>query len=275
MPTVPQGLVPRLGRVFLLILENREFNQVIGNPSAPNYNRWAGEGALLTADYAITHPSLPNYLALIGGDTFGIRRNCEDCYQDAPSLPDQLEAGGRDWRAYLEGMPGPCYDVSLDRYAKRHNPFMYFLPIRGDPERCRRHVVPFTGFEADLAAGAMPDFVWITPDLCHGAHDCLMPAADAWLGRVVEDIRASPAYAPDSLIILTWDEGTGSGGCCGLAAGGRVATVLLSPLVVAGTQSDIPYTHYSLLATLEDGWGLSRLGHAADAATAVIQGIWR
>src|SRR3990170_1769444 len=192
--TLAPGEVPSLGRVFFVIFENREFGQVVGNATAPNFNGLAEQGALLTQHYAITHPSFPNYLALIAGDTFGITWNCEDCYQDAPILSDQLEASGRTWRAYLEGMPEACFDFTVNPYAKRHNPFIYFESVRSDEGRCLSHVVPFDQFGKDMSEANLPDFVWITPDICNSAHDCPVATADAWLGSLVDGIRASAGW---------------------------------------------------------------------------------
>jgi hypothetical protein len=273
-PTLAPGEIPALGRVFFVIFENREFSQVIGNATAPNFNALAGEGALLTQYFAVTHPSFPNYLALISGQTFGIARDCEDCYQDAPILPDQLEASGKTWRAYLEGMPAACFDYTVNPYAKRHNPFIYFQSVRSDQGRCLARVVPFDQFSIDMSQGALPDFVWITPDICNDAHDCPLATADKWLGSLVDQIRSSSAYGPDSLIVITFDEGISSAGCCGLAQGGRIATILVSPMIRPGVQDDTPYTHYSLLAMLEKGWGLDLLGLAGDPRTTPINGVW-
>src|SRR3989304_5226384 len=104
--------------------------------------------------------------------------------------------GGRPWGAYLEGMPEPCFDYTVHPYAKRHNPFMYFESVRSDPDRCLSSVVPFDQFGADLNAGSLPDFVWITPDICNSAHDCPLATADAWLGAGVGGIRGSTASGP-------------------------------------------------------------------------------
>ncbi|MCJ7514263.1 MAG: alkaline phosphatase family protein [Anaerolineales bacterium] len=267
--------VPALGRVFIIVLENREFSQVVGNATAPNLQRWIGEGGSLTEYYAVDHPSFPNYLALIAGDTFGIDYNCEDCYQPGPMLADQVEASGRDWRAYVEGMPEPCFDQTVGNYAKRHNPFVYFETLRRDPDRCQAKVVPFPAFWDDLNSNRLPDLVWLIPDICNGGHDCALSVSDAWLAEVVEAIRRSTAYSPDALIAILWEEGASDGGCCGLAEGGKVAVILLSPLLAPGAQDHTLYTHYSLLKTLEAGWGLDYLGHAADPETALIEAIWR
>jgi hypothetical protein len=278
--TTPRPLVPNFAHVIILVFENREFGFVIGNNQMPNYNRWAGEYTLLTQYYAIMHPSLPNYIALMGGDTFGIDRTCSECFVNAPSLPDQIEASGRTWRGYFEDMPRPCYVGDTDVYVQKHNPFIYFDPIRLDEERCPRSVVPLSELETDLAGGSLPDFVFIVPNQCNNAHDCDLPIADAWLGYWVPKLMAVLDPKADTepyLIVLTWDEGQGNHSCCGLPAeaGGRVATVLISPLAKNGFHDDTPYTHYSLLKTIEEAWGLPYLGHALDENNVLITAPWK
>src|SRR5215210_5696501 len=105
----PKPLVPNFGHIVLILFENKEFGSVIGNSLMPGYNQLAREYTLLTQYYAIRHPSLPNYLALIGGDTFGIEVNCNDCFVNVSSLPDLIESSGRTWRSYQEDMPEPCF----------------------------------------------------------------------------------------------------------------------------------------------------------------------
>ena len=276
----PRPLVPAFAHIIIIVLENREFGLVIGNTQMPNFNRWAGEYTLLTQHYALMHPSLPNYIALLGGDTFGIDRSCSDCFVNAPSLPDQIEASGRTWKGYFEDMPRPCYLGDTHIYVQKHNPFIYFDPIRLDEARCARSVVPLTALEADLGSGSLPDFAFIVPNQCNNAHDCDLPVADAWLGHWVPKLIAaleSTANGEPYLIILTWDEGQGGHSCCGLPAeaGGRVATVLLSPLAKNGFRDDTPYTHYSLLKTIEEAWGLPYLGHAADESNVLIIAPWK
>ena len=151
--------MPNFPHIFVIILENKEFGTVIGeHKGMPNLNRWASEYTLLTEYYAIRHPSLPNYLALIGGDTFGVDINCNACYQNAPTLPDLIEASGRTWKGYFEDMPAPCYAGDTHIYVQKHNPFVYFDSIRLDAERCQRSVVPLTQLNADLAANAAAGF---------------------------------------------------------------------------------------------------------------------
>lgn len=245
----------------------------------PNFNRYAQAYTLLKAHYAVTHPSLPNYLTLIGGDTFGVTLNCNDCYIDAASLPDLIEASGRTWRTYQERMPSACYLGDAFKYAQKHNPFIYFTPIRENTARCQAGIVPLTQLDSDLAAQALPNFVFITPDLCNSAHDCLTSTADAWLGTIASKIQGYlEAQGQPYLIILTWDEGQGNHSCCGLPeeqAGGRIATVLISPQVRPGFQDETPYTHYSILKTISAAWHLPYLAHAADSATALITAPWK
>jgi len=273
----PKPAVPNFDHVVIIVLENKEFGIVIGNPTMPYFNKLAQDNTLLTQFYAVTHPSLPNYLSLIGGDTFGITTNCEDCFIDAPSLPDLIEQSKRTWKGYMESMPSACFMGSTDIYAQKHNPFVYFDPIRLDNLRCKRNVVPFTQLDEDLAARTLPNFVFITPNLCNNAHDCGIDVADDWLRPVVEKLRKYFADSnKSSLIVLTFDEGNGEHGCCGIdPAGGRIATILISPEAKNGFQDDTPYTTYSLLKTISAAWGLPYLAHAADEANMLITAPWK
>jgi hypothetical protein len=113
-----------------------------------------------------------------------------------------------------------------------------------------------------LHAHTLPDFVWITPNMCDDTHDCPLSAGDTWLKAVVPQILASPEWKENGVLFITFDEGTGAGGCCENAAGGQIATLVISPLGRPGFISDIPYSHYSLLRTIETAWKLPLLGQA-------------
>ncbi len=279
--STPQPLVPNFSHIVIIIFENREFGMVVGNPEMVYFNLLADSYTLLTQHYATTHPSLPNYISLIGGDTFGIDDNCadfDDCYIDSPSLPDLIEASGRTWKTYQDDMPEPCFEDETLRYVRKHNPFIFFDPIRLDKERCQRSIVPLTQMDIDLAANDLPNFIFITPDICYSAHDCALNLADEFLKQQMDKLYpALEATGEPYLIILTWDEGQGDHSCCGLpeSAGGRIATVLISPQVRENYLDSTQYSHYSILKTISESWGLSQLGHAADAETALITIPWK
>ncbi len=275
-PTPPPP-IPAFEHIVIIVFENKEFGTVIGNRRMPYFNRLAQEYTLLTQHYAVTHPSLLNYLAMIGGDTFGIKRNCEDCFIQAPNLADFIEASGRSWKTYQESMPRPCFIGSTLKYAQKHNPFIYFDSIRLDPARCQR-IVPLTELFTDLEQGTLPNFAFITPNLCNSAHDCGLEVADAWLQDLLSKLwPALEASGAPYLIVLTWDEGQGSHSCCGLPpeAGGRIATVLISPQARRQFQDATPYTHYSLLKTILMAWNLPLFGHAADENHVPIEAPFR
>ena len=278
--------VPAFKHIIVIFFENHEFGSVIGNRDMPNYNRYADQNALLTQYYAITHPSLPNYLAVFGGDTFGVTSDCGKCFVTATNLADQIEASGRTWRAYFQDMPRPCYVGDTQTYVQKHDPFMYFDDIRTDTARCAASIVPLQQLDTDLAAGNLPDFTYIMPNSCVSTDDdfsnpeCNLSLADGWLGGVMAELLPyldARAATEPYLIVLTWDEGQGSHSCCGLPAeaGGRVPTVLISPLAQSGFQDVTPYTHYSLLKTIETAWGLPLLGHAADDQNTLITAPWK
>ena len=277
----PPPLVPNFEHIVIVVFENREFGSVIGNAKMPYFNTLANSYTLLTQYYAVTHPSLPNYLAMIGGDTFGITFDCISCPipVDKKSLPDLIEASGRTWKTYQEDMPSPCFSgTESGNYAIKHNPFIYFMAIRLDAKRCAQSIVPLTQLPADIAAGALPNFIFVTPDMCNDAHDCDVPIADNWLKNFMNVLMPPlDQSGKPYLIVLTWDEGQGNHSCCGLPAeaGGRIATILISPQAKNGFQDSTPYTHYSLLKTIETAWGLPYLNHAADTQTSIMVAPWK
>ncbi len=284
-PTI-HPLVPNFKHIIVFFFENHEYGSVIGNRAMPNYNQYADENAILTQYYAITHPSLPNYLAVFGGDTFGVTSDCSKCFVSAANLVDQIEASGHTWRAYFQDMPHPCYLGDTITYVQKHNPFIYFDDIRQDAARCNQSIVPLSQLDTDIATGALPDFVYIMPNSCVSTDDdfsnpdCTLSLADGWLGGVMAELLPylnQRASEEPYLIVLTWDEGQGNHSCCGLPtdAGGRVPTILISPLVKSGFQDDTPYTHYSLLKTIEAAWGFPFLSHAADPQNVLITAPWK
>ena len=271
-------LVPSFEHIVIIMFENKEFGSVIGNSLMPNYNKLALEYTLLTQYYAVTHPSLPNYIALMGGDTFGIDVNCNDCFINAPSLPDYIEASGRTWKTYQEDMPEPCFLGDKVNYVQKHNPFIYFDPIRLDAARCERTIVPLTALQTDIQAGALPNFFFIKPNLCNDSHDCTLDISDAWLTNLLGYlVPALDATGDSYFIALLFEEGQGNHSCCGLPleAGGRVPVVIYSPLVKNGFEDSTPYTHYSLLKTISAAWGLPYLGHAAEDSHKLIIEPWK
>lgn len=257
--------VPRLSHVVVVVMENKEYGDIIGNPSAPYINALARTSALATRYYAVSHPSLPNYLALTGGSTFGITSDCTDCSVAGPSLATQLSAGGISWEAYLPAMPSACFPgPSAGAYAKKHNPFAYYDEVARDPALCA-HLVPGASLAADAAGGRLPVVTWLSPDLCSDMHDCSIATGDHYLAGVLPPLLA--ALGSRGLLILTWDEGTSNAGCCGVAAGGHVATILAGGAARPGVTSSVAYDHYSVLRTLEDAFGLPELGQAACTCT--------
>ncbi len=248
---------------MVIVLENKELGEVVGAPDASYFNRLVSRGALAVDYHAVTHPSLPNYLALLGGSTFGISEDCSNCHASGPNLATQLSAAGVAWRAYMGAMPSPCFrGAEVGDYAKKHNPFMYFPSVTSKPSLCARDV-PETRLQADLGEDRLPTFAWISPDLCDDSHSCTFSSADTYLHRVVPPLLRR--LGPNGLLAITFDEGTTNSACCGNAAGGRIATVLLGPEVTEGARLRGAYSHYSLLATIEDRFGLPRLRNARSA----------
>jgi hypothetical protein len=252
-------------RIAVILMENEEYGDIIGSPDTPYINQLARRYALALQMYGVSHPSLPNYLALTGGSTFGIDSDCTDCSVNAWNVVDQLARKGISWRAYMEGLPHPCFQGGdAGNYAKKHDPFMYYDDIARNPARCS-HVVALAHLAADERASGLARFTWITPDLCHDMHDCSTSTGDHFLAGLVPGLLR--ALGPRGLLFITWDEGSTDDGCCKLAAGGHVATIVAGPEARVGARLRVPTDHYSLLQTIEDIFGLPRLRGAACACT--------
>jgi phosphatidylinositol-3-phosphatase len=230
--------------VFVVVMENRGYAEATGQPYTA---RLAAQYAVATNYHAVSHPSLPNYLALTAGSTFGI---ADDGYHPLPAggIGAELTSHGVSWRAYMEGMTRGCLD-SPAPYALKHNPFAYF-------GGCPANVVPLTALDRDLA-GPTPTFTWITPDLCHDGHDCSSRQADDFLAGLVPRILASAAWRDGGVLFVTWDEDDGH-------SGNRVPAIVVASGLTRHATSR-PHDHYSLLATIEDRLGVPRLGEARQA----------
>ncbi len=257
-PTPTSTTSTAIKHVFMIWMENKSYTQVWNTSSTPYITSLGKSYVRATNYYAITHPSLPNYLDFFGGSNYGITTDCSPsstCHINAKSLGDTLEAKALKWKAYEESMPSPCYLTTSGNYAPKHNPPVYFDDIRTNTTRCDSHDVPFSQFSTDIAAASTtPNFAFITPNLCNDMHSCSISTGDNWLKSHVPTILNSPACTSyKCLLVITWDEDSGS-------SGNHVLTIFAgSGAKTGGLTSAVKYTHYSLLRTVEYIFGLSTL----------------
>jgi len=241
---VAHEVAPR--HAFVIVMENKSPAEALTGPFTASLAARYREAANY---HAITHPSVPNYLALTSGSTWGVT---DDSYHVLPThdLGTQLTTAGVSWRAYMEGLgDGGCLHSPVP-YDPGHNPFAFYGGA------CPPNVVPLTQLASDLA-GNTPRFSWITPDRCHDTHDCTVAVGDDWLKQTVGEITASAAWKNSGILFITWDEDDGS-------ASNRVLTLVVSS-EMPHTQDNRPLDHYSLLAAIEDMFSVGRLGAAAQA----------
>jgi len=236
---------PAAKHVFVIVLENTSYQLALRQPYIASL---AQQYALATNYHSVANPSLPNYLAMSSGSTWGIR---DDGYHRlAPGgVGSQLTDAGISWKAYMEGFTGDCFNSPYP-YALKHNPFAYYGGA------CPANVVPMTDLATDLN-GDTPQLSWITPGLCNDGHDCGIRTADQWLSQVVPQITSSPAWRQDGVLFIVWDESS--------AADGRVALLVVTPSLRG--QIATPLDHYSLSATISDQLGVPRLGEAQQATS--------
>jgi hypothetical protein len=268
------GRTPKVGRVAVMVLENRSYEQVIGNPSAPYINSLARKGALATRYYAITHPSLPNYIALTTGGHAGINTDCATCQTEGRSLVNQLDGARIPWRAYFESVPPRVSApyVNGQAYNRHYNPFVYTESLANTD--LQSDTRDFATLSRDLATNSLHQFSWIAPNIWHDGHTAKLAAADRFASRLVP--RIVKALGPRGVLFILWDEGqkTDLRGAHG-QGGGRVPLIAVGPGAKSGARVNVKANHYALLKTIEARMGLSQLGHARGAATPLLTGLLR
>jgi phosphatidylinositol-3-phosphatase len=277
--------------VFVIMMENTGYNHLIGNTAdAPWINAAAAKYGLATNYFGVAHPSQPNYIAATSGSTNGVT-NDNDTTINVPNIVDQLDAGGKTWKAYMQSL-SLCNGNLLAHacgnqlYERKHNPFVSYADVQSNPARLA-NIVDFSQFATDLANNTVPDYSWISPDQCNDMHgrggggssdscdfsneDLLIQAGDTFLSNTVGAIIASSAWTGNSVIFITWDETefpfNDTSGCCDAnPGGGHVVMLVISHSNHSPVSSSAASNHYSMLATIEGGWKLGCLAFTCDTA---------
>lgn len=266
LEAIPAGstvAVRPYSHVFLIVLENKSEQDILGSPSAPYLNSLIEQYGLANDYQGVAHPSQPNYLALFSGST-------QDVFDDgvhdvsAPSIADQLEAAGRTWRVFAEDLPaGPCFTGASatpgpdgqELYVRKHNPAVSFISISGSPDRCA-NIQPLAAFDPAAA-----DFQLIVPNMCHTMHDCPVADGDGWLRDFVPSILGSSAWKDGGVLFITFDEGADK------SRQNELPTLVIAPDSTPGFRSGVAHNHYSLLRTIQIGLGVPCLAESCHANT--------
>ncbi|CPR13466.1 secreted acid phosphatase [Mycobacterium bohemicum DSM 44277] len=250
--------LPQPAHVVIVIEENRAATHIIGNNSAPFINALAAGGANMTQSFAETHPSEPNYLALFAGSTFGV--TSDTCPVDAgaaPNLASELLAAGYTFAGFAEGLPAAGSTVcSAGKYARKHVPWANFTNVPPADS------LPFSAFPMGNYA-ALPTVSFVIPNNDDNMHDGSIPQADAWLNSQLSGY-ANWAVANNSLLIVTWDEDDGG-------PRNQIPTVIYGGHVKPGNYAE-QISHYNVLSTLEQMYGLPKTGYAVNAPA--ITDVW-
>ena len=262
--TVTAASAAQFDHVFIVVEENNDYASVTSS-SMPYLTALAAQYGLATQYYANTHPSIGNYLEMTGGQ---IITNDDSYNQTVPSdnVVRHLVAAGKTWKAYAEGLPSVGF-VTLDyddgTYASRHVGLQYYTDVHDNPAQAQ-NMVPFTQFATDLANGTLPNYSFITPDLCNDAHDCSLNTADSWLQTNIDPLVKSAFFQQNNcLLIITFDESGGDN----TNGGGLVYWVAVSPTKSKrGYVSTTLYQHQSTLRLMLKGLGVTSF--PGDAATA-------
>ena len=256
----PVGVPPH-DHVLVVVMENKSYDEVRFQPYTAGLIQ---QGAAFSRSYGVTHPSLPNYLALWAASTLGVTNDaCPPA--GAPYTVENFghacEAAGLTWRAYSENLPAAGSDTCQAHgalYTRKHDPWTDFSNLTHANE------YPFSDLSGDLSNGGLPSLAFVIPNNCNNTHDCPVEVGDAWLSQHLPAMLEG--VGPRGLVILTWDEDD-------YAGDNHILTVFNGPLVVAGEDSSRRVTHYSVVRTICEALGLPPFGNAA--SDSAITGIWR
>ena len=259
---------PTTTKLVVIYEENTDASSIYGSSVAPNINKYAADCGSAQNYQALTHPSLPNYMASTSGVSYASDPWTSDCDPGGSCLTgnDNIfhQVGGSGWKAYAESMTSNCQTGSSDPYASKHNPAEYYTDVSA---QCLSNDVPMGTTSSGalhnaVVAGTLPTFSTVTPNLNNDMHDAgTIPQADTWLAGWMTQITAGPDYQAGHLVVLVvWDEGSGDGNVAS-----TVAMIAMSPYIAPGTKSSTYFTHYSLLKAAED---VARVPELAGAASA-------
>jgi len=261
------GQPSTISKVMWILMENKDYSSIYDNAAAPYETQIANDCGLATNYHAISHPSLPNYVALTSGSTQGITDDSGPSSHpvDADSIYHQAYPSAK---GYAEAMTSTCQLSDGSDDAVRHDPWAYYIDGTAGNQRteCQADDVPMGtatsgNLHNDVQAGTLPSFSFVTPDLCNDMHDCSVATGDAYLANLVPTILAGPDYRSGKLaVVIVFDEDGG-------ASGNQVYAAVISPFTAAGTTSNTNFTHYSLLRTTEEILGKPLLGNAASATS--------
>ena len=258
-PTVPwvSQVSDGVAKLIVIPIENHSLTQVRdGMPATWALTEQFGFASEFTA---ITHPSLPNYLAIAGGTTSGVRddRGPKTHGRHGASVFGQALRAGETAKVYAEGMEENCELSGYHGYAVRHNPWTYHLDERAD---CERYDVPLTKLSTDVATGELPRVGMIVPDTCHDGHDCHLRVADRWFSDILTQLLSGPDWKAGTLaIVITADEDDRK-------HDNRVLTMVLHP-GLTGRVIDTPLTHYGLSRAMSEMSGSAPLAEARTATS--------
>jgi phosphatidylinositol-3-phosphatase len=256
--------------VVVVVLENHNYDAVLGNPAVPWLNQLLSRYSLAAQYYGNTHPSIGNYFMLATGQVLSNDSNQIPATFPvmAPNIVQSLLNAGRSWKSYAEGLPTVGYlggnDVA-NKYAVRHNPFAYLAAVQSDVVQ-QQNLVPFSQFAADWANGSLPDYSFVSPDLCNSGHDCSLDITDTWLGMNFQPLLQDASFKDDSLLVIVFDEASDTDVTLG---GGRVVAAIVAPAALSqppGFVSNSTFQHESLLRLSLEALGVKDLpGQSATA----------
>ncbi|MGH9678352.1 MAG: alkaline phosphatase family protein [Candidatus Acidiferrales bacterium] len=268
-PTTPAS---PFGHVFIVAEENTNYSDVIGNPAMAYFNGLANQYGLATQYYSDVLSSIGAYFMWTTGQILTTDGNQTPLTfpVSVDNVVRELLAAGKTWKQYAESIPSVGYlggdTIGPDggSYVARHVPLPYMTDVQNSTAQ-RQNIVPFAQLATDIANNALPNYGFITPNMCDDAHDCSLSVADNWLKSNIGPLIQSPQFQTDGLLVIVFDESANDT----THGGGHVAAIVVSPFAKRAYQSATLYQGASVLRLILEGLGVKALPGAAATAPAM------
>lgn len=250
-------------KVIFIVFENTNYSEAMRQPF---FKELAKTGTNFNNLAAIGHPSQPNYIALTSGSTNGVTQN-NNVNLNVNHIGDLLEQGGLNWKVYLDDYPGNCFTGgSYKAYGRKHNPFISFLNVQKNKQRCQS-IVNSSEFYREAKNNSLPSYSFFVPNMNNSGHDTGAAYADKWYRNVYTEYLNNPELLRDTLIVTTFDENSG-------ASGNIIYTNFNGGMVRPNLLITEKLNFYSLIKLVEENWGLGSL-NKGDSTAPSIPFVWQ
>lgn len=253
---------PHFQKVVMVVFENTDYKEAM---TSDVLKKIAAQGAMFTGFSGEAHPSQGNYIAMVAGSSLGVKDDKNVDLKDS-HIGDLLEAKSMDWHLYAEDFPGNCFTgATAGKYARKHVPFISFLNVTSNPQRCAK-ITNFDRLFSDIESNHLAEFNLVVPNLMNDGHDSGLPGIENWVTQKLMPLLNNAQTLGSTLFIITFDESD-------TKSNNQIFTAAVGAGIRPGTVVSQALIHEDLLGLFQSEWNLDHLPKQQSAKS--IVGLWK